>query len=223
MADPVRALPQFLAGALAAGVLLTGCGKPPADAHRTTAGEAVESVDLAPDPAANADAAVYSLTDDSIIGWTGYKIVGQHSGEFLLFEGTITLADGTIPSARAEILVETASCLTDNETLTQVVKNDQFFDVNNYPEAEFTVTAVAPSNERYWVTGNLTLRDVTKSIRYPAAIELTEDGLLTVNAEFTVNRRDWGIIYDGIGDNVLKDEVLITLDVEAEPVASQQG
>lgn len=206
-------------------VTLSGRSKPPEDAHRVTAGEAVTLTEPAPSTtnAVAGEPAVYTLTDESVIGWTGYKIVGQHSGEFLLYEGTVNLTDGTIGSARADVLIETSSCLTDNDTLTKVVMNDQFFDVNNYPEAEFTVTSIDESNSQYWVAGNLTLRDVTRSIRYPADIALTEDGMMTIDAEFTVNRRDWGIIYDGIGDNVLKDEVLISLDVEAEREDGGEG
>lgn len=204
----------------------SGCGQRPKAAPAATV------TDVSPPPmtppvvstAAPASAARdpmhFELTDNTEIEWTGYKIVGSHSGSFLLYDGTIDLTDGTLEGAHFDVVIETMSVITDNEILTGVVKGDSFFDVNDYPEATFVSTGVAPDGEAYLITGDLTLRDVTKTIRFPASMSV-EDGVFTLSAEFTVDRRDWGIVYDGIGDNLLKDEVLISLQVEGEQAAGK--
>ena len=215
---------RFVPTGLSALALLAvvSCNKPPPGTPQATTSDAVAVEPVpAPVPQEGGEPAGepmrFELTDDTELEWTGYKVVGQHSGSFLLYEGTVDLPVGTLDSARFNVVVETMSVVTDDDLLTRIVKDDQFFDVNNYPEMTFVSTGVQREGEVYWVTGNLTIRDVTKSIRFPAAMSLEGDQF-TLNAEFTVNRRDWNIIYEGIGDNVLKNDVLLSIDVTAERV-----
>ena len=218
-----RTAPFLILSTAVAAAGCAGCGKRPEAAPAATVLEASQSAPtspVAPPMSVATDPVRFELTDNTEIEWTGYKIVGSHSGSFLMYEGTIDLPDGTLGGAHFDVIIETMSVITDNETLTGVVKGDSFFDVNDFPEATFVSTGVDPDGEAYLVTGDLTLRDVTKTIRFPASMSV-DDGVFTLTAEFTVNRRDWGIVYDGIGDNLLKDEVLISLQVEGEQAAGE--
>ena len=62
------------------------------------------------------------------------------------------------------------------------------------------------------------MHGVTKSITFPAAIEMAE-GEVRASAEFFVKRFDWNIVYPGKPDDLIRDEVVIRLDLVATPAA----
>ncbi len=64
------------------------------------------------------------------------------------------------------------------------------------------------------MTGNLTLHGVTKSITFKPEVTVT-DSAITLKAEFDVMRFDFGIVYKGNADDLIRDEVVIRLDVKA--------
>jgi len=65
------------------------------------------------------------------------------------------------------------------------------------------------------VTGNLELHGVTKSITFPATITVQGD-TVAVKAEFAINRKDFGIVYPGKPDDLIKDDVLLRLNISAK-------
>ena len=62
------------------------------------------------------------------------------------------------------------------------------------------------------MTGNFNLHGVEKSISFPAEIEIA-DGNITVGASFAIKRFDFGIVYPGLAEDLIRDEVAITLDL----------
>ena len=66
----------------------------------------------------------------------------------------------------------------------------------------------------YSVTGTLDLHGVTKNISFPATIEVSDDGV-RAQAEFVIKRFDFGIVYPGKADDLIRDEVVIRLDLQA--------
>ena len=65
------------------------------------------------------------------------------------------------------------------------------------------------------MTGNFQLHGVTKSVTFPATIGVSADAI-TVESTFTINRKDFGINYAGPADNLIRDEVVMTLHIKAE-------
>ena len=65
------------------------------------------------------------------------------------------------------------------------------------------------------VTGSLTLHGVTKTLSFPADITVGAEQV-DVKAEFALNRKDFGIVYPGKPDDLIADNVLLTLDVHAK-------
>ena len=59
---------------------------------------------------------------------------------------------------------------------------------------------------------------MTKNISFPVEVSLA-DGVLGVKAEFDINRQDFGIAYAGRKDDLIRDEVVIKLNIEAKPEA----
>ena len=82
----------------------------------------------------------------------------------------------------------------------------------------FESTSIESTAEGYDITGNLELHGVTKSIRFPATIAV-EEGRVTAEAEFFIQRFDFDIVYPGKPDDLIRDEVVIKLSLVAEEAA----
>jgi polyisoprenoid-binding protein YceI len=149
----------------------------------------------------------------------GAKVTGQHSITFPTFTATIT-ADRTFVSG-LEFSVQVADLQTEPEKLVDHLKSPDFFDVAQYPTATFASTNVVKGEgDAHTVQGNLTLRGVTKEVSFPATIAFGADAQVTGHAEFAINRKDFGIVYPGKPDNLIQDNVVLTVDfvaVVAEP------
>jgi polyisoprenoid-binding protein YceI len=96
------------------------------------------------------------------------------------------------------------------------LRSPDFFDVEKYPEAYFEITSSEKQDATIFVTGNLTLKDTTKSITFP--IQIKEEGEnLRINAFFSINRKLWGIAFPGKPDDLIQDIVDIKLDLVVAP------
>jgi polyisoprenoid-binding protein YceI len=176
----------------------------------------------------------YRITPEtSKISFVGSKVTGKHNGSFEKFSGTIDY-NGKPETSKVTITIDTTSITTDTPDLTKHLKTADFFDVAKYPEAKFESTEIKPGGEKgatHTVSGNLTLHGVTKSITFPATIVLTPDSGssaaapaaitpaspagITVDSTFAINRKDFGINYAGAADNLIRDDVVLTLHIRA--------
>ena len=103
----------------------------------------------------------------------------------------------------------------DDPKLTDHLKTADFFDVAKYPQATFVSTEIKPGGEKgasHTITGNLNLHGATKSITFPATIAVSPDAI-NVDSTFSINRKDFGINYAGASDNLIRDEVVLKLQV----------
>ncbi len=208
-----RSLPLYLLFAGLLPVLAMGCANPADDAPDAVVEEAAP--EPPPEPEAAAEATVYALSSDSTIGFVGAKVTGTHDGGFEKFEGTVSVTDGTPEGSSVEVTIDATSLWSDNEKLTGHLKSADFFAVEKFPTASFKSTEIAKAEEGgYTLTGNLDLHGVTKQISFPASIEVTEAGF-TANAEFSINRMDFEIVYPGKPDDLIREEVLIKLDLKS--------
>ena len=118
--------------------------------------------------------------------------------------------------------IDMNSTWSDSDNLTGHLKNQDFFDVPKFPTSKFVTTKVAPGGDaklagsNTMITGNLTLHGVTKQIAFPAKVEVTEAGAVKLESEFAINRKDFGIVYGGKADDLIRDEVVIKLAVKAQ-------
>jgi len=193
-------------------IFLTACHDPAADTSKAKTGEAAHVAS----PAV-AQGQKYLITpQNSKIDFIGSKVTGKHNGSFKDFSGQIDHA-GTPENSRVSITIKTDSIETDTPDLTKHLKTADFFDVAKYPEATFVSTAIKPGGENgatHTVTGNLTMHGVTKAITFPATINVTPDAA-TVESSFSINRKDFGINYAGAADNLIRDNVVLTLHIRA--------
>jgi len=188
--------------------LVTGCSDPADKVAKTTVNDPKQ-------PARpEASATDYVIRAESKIGFIGSKVTGSHDGGFGEFAGKVSVANGTVTGAEVKIAMD--STWTDTDRLTRHLKSADFFDVSKYPNSTFTVTGIATSNVQHVVTGNLDLHGVTKSITFPANIHVTE-GAVTVKSVFAINRKDFNINFPGKPNDLIRDNVVLKLDIKAAP------
>ena len=180
--------------------------------------EEVKKAEAKPETPAETPAAVTrTLKLDktaSSVGFVGAKITGDHKGSFEDFEGEATLAGDSVSSLR--VTVQMPSVTSDAPDLTGHLKSADFFEVEKYPTAVFTAdefVAKAGEGVTHELGGTLELHGVKKAIRFPAKITVDAQGAQG-QAEFTINRKDFKIEYPGKPDDLIKDEVLLKLDLK---------
>jgi polyisoprenoid-binding protein YceI len=138
--------------------------------------------------------------------------------------GTVTLDDSDLTKSSTTASVDTKGVDTRNEKRDEHLRNPDFFDVAKYPAMTFTSTRVEKvADGKFKVTGNLTLRGVTKPIVLDVEGSPTPlqdpfgNTKLGGVATTRINRKDFGLNWskslDG-GGLVVSDEVDITIDVE---------
>jgi polyisoprenoid-binding protein YceI len=192
-------------------LLFSACNNPASDKPKAVVGEATNTSS----PVAAAQK--YVITpENSKIEFIGAKVTGHHNGSFKKFSGTIDYA-GQVETSRVSLTIDSSSLETDTPDLTKHLKTADFFDVAKYPTATFESTAIRPGGDKgatHTVTGNLTMHGVSKSISFPATIAATP-GEITVESSFAINRKDFGISYAGAPDNLIRDDVALSLHVKA--------
>lgn len=191
----------------------TACDNDPVgDAPQVSAQAPVEKKSQAAQPAAEV---VYELnSDNSDFNFVGAKITAKHPGSFEKLDGKITVVDGSVEKSSVEVNIDMASLSIEPKKLDGHLRSGDFFDIEKFPKAHFESTTIDKSEDgTYLVTGNLTLRGTKKSISFPAKISLGDDSV-SVSAKFGINRKDFGIVYPGMPDDLIKDEVLIDLRLD---------
>jgi len=215
LVSPRLALPALLALALFA------CDNKP-DAPAAATGPAVASTVSTAAAAAATPAGTVSYAIDSAtskIEWTGAKITGKHDGSFAKFTGAIEVPGGKAEAGMVHLVIDTTSLTADPDKLAGHLKSPDFFDVQKYPTATFDSTSIAatpggPNGATHAITGNLTLHGQTKSITFPATIS-TDGGKITAKSEFSIARKDFGLVYPGMPNDLIKDDVSIRLTIDA--------
>ncbi|MDB4976249.1 MAG: Rhodanese-like domain protein [Myxococcaceae bacterium] len=188
------------------------------------AGKPMAKVSAATEPAATTTQALGSATAatkyvfsnaGSKIEFVGAKVTRKHQGAFHVFSGAIELVEGDVRKSMLQVEIATASLTADDPKLTEHLKSADLLDVVKYPKASFRSTAIAPGGEAgatHTITGRLELHGVAKTISFPAKIKLA-DATVDANAEFAIDRKDFGIVYPGMPDDLIKDEVLLKLTI----------
>lgn len=210
-----------------AALSLTACKNDPKSTVETT--DTIENVETSKDATPFAVA-----TADSKVEWTGGKLTGgKHNGTIAISNGEINVKDGKIESGKIvfdmkSITVEDLKSGDGKEDLEAHLKGtgkeeatDHFFNVNKYPQGTFELTSVTEENGKSIISGNLTLKDITKAIKFPAMITVSDNEVMIHADEFAINRTDWKInfnsnsVFDNLGDKAINDEILIKLHVKA--------
>ena len=146
-------------------------------------------------------------------------------GYFRDFTGEVSYNAEDVTKSSVSFTAKMTSVDTGVGARDNHLRTKDFFEVETYPEMTFKSTKVEKSGDSLKVTGNLTMKDVTKAISFPVKVT----GFLPGNqrngprmgavAETTINRRDFNVNYGGNlpGTNTptLSDEIKVWLQIEA--------
>lgn len=215
----------LLIAACGLSLFVAACEDPAANKAKATVAEpstnsapnSASAFDRASAPATKGEALVIN-GENSKVEFTGSKVTGKHEGGFKTLTGTIDLVNGKPTDSSVFVDIDASSVFTDDEKLTGHLKSADFFEVEKFPKATFKSTKIEPDAAKgadaYTVTGDFNLHGVTKSISFPATIKAAADAV-DVDAEFAVNRKDFGIVYQGKADDLIRDDVVIKLTLKA--------
>lgn len=158
-------------------------------------------------------------SENSVLTWqgTGLPFGKRHWGNVVVSEGKVSVTGGDI---NGEVVFDMSTITSEQgDMLNNDLKSSNFFDVALYPTSRFVITGYAEGN----IYGNLTLKEVTKSISFPVFVIQNED-TLTITGETIINRLDWGIefrsgtIFGDIGNQLVHDNVTIQIELVANAV-----
>ncbi len=151
-------------------------------------------------------------TTQSKVHALGAKITGKHDITFDTWSGTLRADDKSVTGV--DITIQVSSLQSDSEKLTGHLKSADFFDVEKFPTATFVSATIVPKPEAdgatHLVTGALTMHGVTKEVSFPAALKVGGEAV-SATTEFVINRQDFGIKYPGKPDDLIQDDVVLTI------------
>lgn len=204
-----------------AGLFLASCGGGPSG-EKVTSGEAASvSADASTEGNFTLDA------EKSVIEWEGAKIAYAHNGLISLSDGALSVADGRIVGGNFTIDMNSIVCLDledpeKNANLVGHLKSADFFEVETYPVAKFEITSTEHlEGDMHSVTGNLTLKDVTRSITFPAKVSISDNTVEASASQFVIDRSEWNVrfaspsFFNDLKDDFIKDEIGLTITLVA--------
>ena len=160
----------------------------------------------------------------SVMTWKGTKPTGSHDGIVSFQSGGMIVENGVLKEGEFVIDMSTIKNLDMEGSdgagkIEKHLKAADFFDVEMYPTSKFVITSVLDVEGNTAVTGNLTIKDVTKSITIPATVSTT-DGITTFKSElFNIDRADFNVKYgskrwiEGLKDKFIDDLVEMSFTV----------
>jgi polyisoprenoid-binding protein YceI len=150
-------------------------------------------------------------------------------GYFRDFTGTVKYDGKDATKSTVEFSAKMESVDTGVAGRDKHLRNADFFEVEKYPEMTFKSTKIEKKGKNYLLTGDLTMKGVTKQISFP----FTVAGVITdargntkmgAVAETTINRRDFGVNYGTNMPNgvaTLSDDIKVVLNLEANKQKAQ--
>ena len=181
-------------------------------------------------------------TTASKVEWVATKVSAYHTGTLNIKSGELIVKDNNVSGGKfvldmTSIVVSgpAGSDAKANAKLLGHLKSPDFFDVATNPEATFAITSIAPfsgtakdsadprqesiskykvANPTHTVSGNLTLKGVTKNITFPAQLTVSGSSADAI-AKFNINRKEWNIVYPGKPDDLIRDEVHLGIALKA--------
>lgn len=153
-----------------------------------------------------------------------HMMVSTVKGRFRALRGIVRIDDERPERSTVEAEIDTASIDTGVEQRDEHLRSDDFFNAERFPRITFRSTVAArAADDRWRVTGDLTIRDVTRPVTLDTEFEgETIDAYGQRRAAFTatttINRRDFGLNWNGMieaGGVVVQDKVKVTLHIAA--------
>ena len=164
-----------------------------------------------------------TVDPSSSVAWRATHLGGVQPrfGKISLKDAKVLVNNGEVTNAT--IVMNMASITVENfgddqkstGELTGHLLSGDFFDVETFRTATFELVEVKAGQGEFnsVVTGNLTIKDVTKSITFNATITVGESNVSIKSEDFSVDRSDWGLTYHAEGSEGVPVDYLIADDI----------
>ncbi|WP_138430923.1 YceI family protein [Fodinibius saliphilus] len=152
-----------------------------------------------------------------------HLVISTVSGSFGSYDGKIEADGDNFENAKARFTADIYSIDTNNEDRDQHLKSDDFFNAEEYPQLKFESNNFEKVSEgEYKVTGDLTIRDVTKEIE----LDVVHGGTVTdqygqtkagFEVEGNINRKEFGLTWDAVteaGNVIVGDKIKLQMNVQ---------
>ena len=153
-----------------------------------------------------------------------HAMVAKVRGGFDEFDGTLHI-DGENPeNSSGRVTIQAKSIETRNKQRDDHLRSNDFLDMDNHPEITFVSTAIKPSgDETFTVTGDLTIRGVTKSVDIDfeytgAATDPFGNSRIGLEGSVVVNRKDFGVSWNAAlegGGVLVSEKVALEIEISA--------
>ena len=153
-----------------------------------------------------------------------HAMVTKVRGSFNEFAGEGWFDPARPSESRLHLTIQAASIDTRNADRDAHLRSNDFLDMEHHPEITFTSTAVEPvGDERYQVTGDLTIKGVTKPVTFEleytgAAVDPFGNHRIGLEGRTTINRKDWGVNWNAAleaGGVLVSEKVTLEFEVSA--------
>jgi polyisoprenoid-binding protein YceI len=158
------------------------------------------------------------------VGFQVRHIFTMVSGRFTDYAGTIQVDRAKPESSTVEFTIQATSIDTSEPRRDQHLRSADFFDVANNPTISFKSTSVkANGKDSFLVTGELTMRGVTKPVTLPVTLlgegkDPMGNEKMGLETAVTINRKDFGLVWNRAlesGGMLVGDEVKVQISIEA--------
>jgi polyisoprenoid-binding protein YceI len=166
-------------------------------------------------------------TGASSVEWFGERIVGNsHVGDIEIKSGSLDISENKINSGEFAIDMTTISDSEANARLETHLKSEDFFSVNEYPEAKLIIkdsNIISSSSDEELlleIQADLIIKGITNPVKFNATLKEKNNNLLA-NSELSIDRTKWDIKYDSgnffqdLGDRAIKDEIYFDVNIVA--------
>ncbi|RFZ84435.1 polyisoprenoid-binding protein [Mucilaginibacter terrenus] len=152
-----------------------------------------------------------------------HLVISTVTGFFKTFEGELETTDDNFEDAQVNFSLDVNSIDTTQTQRDEHLKSAEFFDAATYPKITFKSTSIkASGDDEYAITGDLTIKDVTKPVTLKAEFGGSADDFYgNTKAGFEVsgkiNRKEFGLTWDGVteaGSIVVGEDIKLIINVQ---------
>jgi polyisoprenoid-binding protein YceI len=173
----------------------------------------------------------FDLSHSSINFHVRHLMVSKVHGRFTKWSGALELDEADLTKSRLDVTIDAASVDTKEDKRDGHLRSPDFFDVEKFPTLTFKSTKIAKDGDGYQVTGDLTIRGITKEVVLEVEggqqVKDPWGGTRTgFSASTKINRKDFGLTWNvalEAGGFVVGDKIDITLEIEAIKAAATQA
>jgi len=151
-----------------------------------------------------------------------HLVISTVTGTFKSFEGTLETESSDFQNASIEFSLDINSIDTNQEQRDAHLKSADFFDAEKYPKLKFKSTSFTKDGDDYELHGDLTIKDVTKSVKLNVefggtAVDFYGNEKAGFEISGKISRKEFGLTWDGIteaGAIVVGDDIKLNINVQ---------